>query len=299
MIYYLASERSAQAMRHFLETWGKALAERLTVVPYERIFCAEPVRLPEGTYIFSSLESYLGSRDPASALREDAGRLRRELAQAFGGGRVLNDPLSFMGRFDLLQALHERGLNRFAAHRAAELGVPGRFPLFLRPALGSLWDAPRLLNTAEEYRAAAGAALDPADTLAVEFCDTADAAGIYRKYACFIVGQRIVPRHVFFSRSWWVKEADLCEPQMVEEELEFLDANPHARALEEIARIANIAYGRIDYGMLRGRPQVWEINHTPLIATGIASKLSARDPVHRRFVTLFAQALDEIDPPAA
>ncbi len=298
MIYYLITQRHAFTMQTFLDDWGKALADRITIVLYERLFSSGSIVMPEGTYIFTSLGTDMGSRNPPARKRQLAGDLRRHLTERFGPARVLNDPGSSLARFDLLEALRKRGINRFAAYRVNDTRVPQRFPVFLRLGRGSQWDAPPLLKTREEYEAAVRSAGDLEDLLAVEFCDTADASGVYRKYSCFIVGGRIVPRHLLFSRNWLVKEADLYEPAMAEEELTFLESNPHAQVLGEVSRIANITYGRIDYALLDGQPQVWEINVTPMIVGHASREIPARRPVHLKFAKLFSAALQAIDSPA-
>jgi hypothetical protein len=75
-----------------------------------------------------------------------------------------------------------------------------------------------------------------------------------------VVGERTVPRHLFFSRNWQVKQADLVSPGQIAEELAYIEENPYAELLREVCRIARIGYGRIDYALLDGRPQIWEIN---------------------------------------
>jgi hypothetical protein len=300
MIYYLVSQRNAGTMQEFLGTWGKALAARITAVTFEDIFSRVVTRLPpQGTYIFTSLGASLGSFDPPSQARQLVCQLHRALVGIVGTARILNDPASTMRRFELLQVLWERGINRYAAYRTVDRAIPSRYPVFLRHAEGTQWDPPPLLANAEEYRSAIAAAGNLDGLLAIEFCDTADASGIYRKYSCFVVGDRIVPRHLFFSRRWWVKEADLYDPALRDEEMAFLESNPHAGILGEISRLAGFGYGRIDYSVLDGQLQIWEINDTPLISGGISSAISARAPVHRKFVEMFTVALDAFDPPAA
>ena len=96
-----------------------------------------------------------------------------------------------------------------------------------------------------------------------EFCDTRDASGLYRKYSAFAIGERIVPRHVFFSRDWLLKAPQLVAQELVAEELAYVRDNPHEAALREIFALARITYGRIDYALKDGRVQVWEINTNP------------------------------------
>jgi hypothetical protein len=99
----------------------------------------------------------------------------------------------------------------------------------------------------------------------VEFCDTADASGTYRKYSVFMIGGTIIPRHLIFSRKWVLKTADLGTHEMLQEEREYMKSNPDEHWAREVFALANVQYGRIDYGLLNGRPQVWEINTNPAV----------------------------------
>ena len=99
-----------------------------------------------------------------------------------------------------------------------------------------------------------------------EFCHTADEHGVYRKYAAFIVGDAIVPRHLFFRRDWQVKRNQLTDDAFLDEERKYMETNPHERRLREIFAAAQISYGRVDYALLDGEIQVWEINTNPVIA---------------------------------
>jgi hypothetical protein len=299
MIYYLVARRHAYTLHNLLGTWGKALAGRIKMLLYEDLFSGRSLRLPPATYIFTRRGRDMGSREPPSPVRKLSSDLHRNLVQVCGPSRVLNNPANFLSRLELLRALQERGINRFAACRVDDSAAPQRYPVFLRHDHGTLWQTPRLLGDKDQYDAAARSARGEEGLIAVEHCDTVDASGIYRKYACLIVGERIVPRHLFFSRNWLVKQADLCEPTMVDEELAFMSSNPHAGLLREVCRIANISYGRVDYALLDGRPQVWEINITPALVTDPAADAPARRPVHERFVRMFGEALDAIDAPPA
>jgi hypothetical protein len=213
---------------------------------------------------------------------------------------VLNNPGKVQFRYDLLRALHERGTNQFNIYRLRDRELPARFPVLIRRELGTEQSALPIVKNAHEFEAAVRGYRwlrgTVGDLVAVEFCETADAGGIYRKFGAFVVGGRIVPRHLFFSRNWMVKLADLAEPEMLEEEREYLARNPHADSLLECARLANIGYGRIDYSLLGDRPQIWEINMNPLIATRFSSDIPAREAAHRKFVELFLESLIALDP---
>lgn len=282
-------------MRGFLSTAGSALKGRVAIVTYERLLAQKQLRMPHGTYIFTSIGPSLGSHNPPSPVRQRVMRLHDMFLRQLGPARVLNDPSKSLRRFELLRQLHAGGLNRFRAYRAGEQNPAMRFPVFLRPEYGTVWDAPPLLPDPIMYESEAKRLQKPG-LIAIEFSDTADAAGNYRKYGCFVVGKRIVPRHLFKSRDWLVKKADIVDADTVREELDYLEANPHAEVLRRVCRMANIAYGRIDYALLDGKPQIWEINTTPQIITPPGEDVPERTPVHEKFTAAFVAAMDVIDP---
>ena len=137
------------------------------------------------------------------------------------------------------------------------------------------------------------------ELLLTEFCDTTDAAGVYRKFSTFIVGGRILPRHLFFSRQWMVKSWQLQKERYLREEAEYLDANPHEPQLRQIFSVARVDYGRIDYSLLDGQIQTWEINTNPMIVASGRGGSGARSGIHLRFAARMQKALEDFDTPAA
>jgi hypothetical protein len=64
--------------------------------------------------------------------------------------------------------------------------------------------------------------------LAIEFHNRPDAAGLYRKYAAFRVGDRILPQHMQVSEDGVVKrDSGRATGAHVAEELDHVRANPH------------------------------------------------------------------------
>jgi hypothetical protein len=107
------------------------------------------------------------------------------------------------------------------------------------------------------------------DLLVVEFCPTADSDGRFRKYGAYIVGDRIMPRHMSVNQHWMVKHAGSeYTREIILEENAYVLENPHEAELREIFALAGVEYGRIDYAVKDGRIQVWEINLTPTIGRG-------------------------------
>src|SRR5262249_42808207 len=95
------------------------------------------------------------------------------------------------------------------------------------PGAGPLLHTPEQLDAALVDLAARGRSRDP--YLIVEFDDTADRDGVYRKYSAFVVGSRLIPGHMLASKNWVTKRFDTQDEAWHREEREFVRANPHAR----------------------------------------------------------------------
>src|SRR5256885_1550580 len=199
----------------------------------------------------------------------------RQLLRRPADFRVLNEPTTLLRRYELLQKLHEAGINSFQAHRMNNGALPQRYPLFLRRESEHNGAISPMLNSREDLDRAVAAAVAKGvsrdDLLAVEYCDPSDAAGLFRKYSAFRIADRIIPRHLLRGRKWVVKLADSVDDGDVAEEEAFLASDPHAEQLKRIFELANVTYGRIDYALLDGQVQVWEINTNPTISVAPGS----------------------------
>ncbi len=306
MIHFLVPAAGKFGIDDYLAKYGVALADRVTPVTYEEL--PTRTRFERGTWILAGLER-LG---PASLALVTAVHSAMESA---GGFRTLNHPTRTLRRFELITELHRRGLNDFRAMRASRADLRAlRYPVFLRTENAHDGAMTGLLKSAEEVEAAIGNALVHghalADLLVVEFCDTSDADGCYRKYAAFVVGDRVVPRSLAYGKAWMLKHStsSFTRP-MVEEELAYVSSNPHAEQLREVFRIAGAEYGRIDYALKDGRVQTWEINLNPTIGRGLrpsrgmkplGPELEAiREETKGWFYRGFEAALREVDAGAA
>jgi hypothetical protein len=265
MVSFLVKAGQTHCMEEYLACWGSALAGRMQVIPYETL--ADEVRLVPGTYVFGALDHWL---EPELASRVHA------LAAALAGRpgfRVLNDPARALRRRDLLDRLYREGRNVFRAERATGDLRRLRFPVFLRNEHRHDRPASPLLHSVRQVEGAVAWAVLTGhrleDLLVVEFCDTSDAKGVYRKYAAFVVGERVIARSLSHSRHWMVKHgvSDFSR-DAVTEELEYVRGNPHAAQLAGLFRLAGVSYGRIDYSLHEGRVQAWEINLNPTIGRG-------------------------------
>ena len=298
MIYYFVTERHATSMRQFLERWGGAIVGRLAIVTYD-LLLAGRVEIPEqgGTYIFTNLGTLKSMpADAQSAIQA----LHDRLVENNGAARVLNNPARALLRYDLLRHLHERGINAFNAYRTDGPLQGLRYPCFIRHERASHYDEPALARDPQQY----GALLNGitwqhgtrAGFITVEFCDTVGPDGLYRKYGAFVIGEQIVPRHIHIGPSWHLRVAALSDPPQLEEEEAYVAANPHKHMLLECARAAGISYGRFDYGLLDGRPQIWEVN-TNAAFFGREMSIPQRWPALERFAAKYAAAMQALDPP--
>ena len=273
MIYYVVPEAHDRLIRDYLGLWGKDVAERLRVVHTETL--PTETLMPCGTYVLSAMDQYSsGMAAYVSAMYE---QLSHEQ-----GIRFLNQPRRTLQRFELLRQLHALGRNSFRAVRVTEDLTTLRYPVFVRDSHSHDGALSPLLNSPSEVESAIGRALvqgrSASRLMVVEFCDTADSNGYYRKYSAFVVGPHIIPRYLSVSREWMLKfSGGEFTPQLAEEELDYILANPHEAELRSVFGIAGVEYGRIDYAMKDGAVQVWEINLNPTIGRGLRAS-SGRVP---------------------
>jgi hypothetical protein len=240
--------------------------------------------VPEGLYIFADLERLPGedlikAEDVRTILMESGSRVR-----------VLNSPAHSMRRYDVLRTLHEHGINDFKVYRWSDGEQNWRYPVLLRYENGhnvfsSLIPTRQILDYEFRHAEETGRPLE--HLLIVEFCDTADRNGIYRRYNAFVVGDRVFPRNLCFSRKWllkrWWEMGDdelLANKELIAEEEAYVRMNPHADIIRKIFSLTKIEYGRIDYSMVGDSIRVWEINTNPHITYEGSDRGGLREWIH-------------------
>ncbi|MFA9479455.1 hypothetical protein ACERK3_14295 [Phycisphaerales bacterium AB-hyl4] len=296
MICYFVCSQHQYTIGHFLAGWGEVMADRVAVVPYESLV-GRPTIPAASCYIFSDVERLTPTRLAVAI------RIREHLEAANVGAktsdapRLLNHPVRTCRRYELLKMLHEKGVNDFRVHRLDESPESWRYPVFLRiendhggSRTQLLHDPPAVQQAMADLRQA-GVRLD--EVIATEFCDTSVESGIHRKYGAFVVGRQIIPRHLMFGSQWMLKEPELWDDQLRDEQRTYLETNPHAAALREICADAGVDYGRVDYGIVDGQVRVWEINTNPLIQQQVYQ--TQRDPyTHELFSDRIRKAFEEL-----
>ena len=286
---------SPRPPRDFLASYGRALASTLRVVLYEDLLAAR--RAPAGTWIFTDFDRL------TPAERDAAAEIWRRLEASGEPVRLLNHPLRAQRRHALLRGLRAAGLNDFDVYRLDELPAAPRFPVFVRveddhQGPRSELCAGRAALDAEVARLLASG-LSRESLLVTEYCAEPDAAGVFRKYGAYRVGERVFPNHLLFGREWRVKRRRRGEPELGDaaEERALLDANPHQAQLRRVFEQAGIEYGRADYGLVGGRIQIYEINTNPTLMG--ASRPADPDGAARkqRFADALVAALRALELP--
>lgn len=308
MIHYLLPADQDDHMRAYMKDWGGPVAEWFHLQGYETLLeeaGSDSIVLEPGTYILSALDQL------SPAMLRVVTALHEQLAGRTGF-RFLNHPSRTLRRFELLTELNRLDRSAVRAVRATGRLEELRYPVFIRGECSHDGALSPLLHSPREVVAALGRAVTmrgrrPRDLLVVEFCPTADRQGVYRKYAAFVVGERILARSLDVGRAWMLKHdrTEFSEPTLLEQR-DYVFGNPHARELAEIAAIAGVGYGRIDYAIKDGRIQVWEINLHPAIGRRgdgpVRNPVPAElEPLHRqtkeRFYAAFHAALAAVDTP--
>jgi len=294
MITFLVTGEHAYTIGPLKKGYGVPVPE-VASVSYAEI--TREATLRSGTYIFSDLERL---SDAELLWASDLFRC----ISASPGSRALNDPARVRVRYGLLRALHAAGLNGFDAHRADGIPRPGRFPVFVRrqsdhdAALSDLLPDQEALDACLEALMAKGESLR--GLVVIEFCAEPVRPGVFRRYGAFRVGDAVHLDHVVTQDSWNVKggAAGLATEEMYRQDDADIRANRFADAMRRAFEVAGIDYGRADFGVVEGRPQVYEINTNPSMSLPPHHSSKMRSATLQFARERFAELLWRIDLPA-
>jgi hypothetical protein len=275
-----------------LEGNGRFELRRMT---YERVLTRR--RLPRATYLFTDLDR-LNFWELQLAARLHA-CLRR------AGLRVLNDPARVHLRFGLLRTLKENGYNRFDAWRVEDprRPAPQDYPVFLRTEaahrgnLTDLLETPEALEDAVEQALAKG--IPRRDLLAIQYCAQPLRPGLFRKLAAFRVGERMVTSLAVHESRWTAKygEQGIASAEDYADEHASIRDNRYGEPLRAAFEAAGAEYGRADFALVDGRPQVYEINTNPNIKRMTAHPFPVRLEAARLFDAALLDAFAALDTP--
>jgi hypothetical protein len=250
-------------------------------------------RLKRATYIFGDTDR-LSSWD-----LERAAYLYCELAAT--GCRVLNDPARVRQRFDLLRTLKIRKINRFNVWRVEDGELPDRFPVFLRTQSAHRGPISDLLGSTEEVAGAVDQALREGfprkELMLVEYCAEPFRDNLFRKLAEFRIGELMVPSLCVHENRWSVNQGALGIADQVayDDEYEIARTNRYGEAIRGAFEAGEIQYGRADFGLVGGQPQIYEINTNPHVARvtkhPFPIRIEAEKLIHDRLIEAF-QSID-------
>lgn len=284
MITFFIASKHRYTITPFLTRWPNNVSQRLRLVTYENLHRVHDIR--PGLFVFSDIDRLTSTQKGIAAAMHQA------LAAHFGKDCVLNDPCGVLKRHDFLEALWREGINTHRAYTWAERQGIVKYPVFLRRANDHYGPRSPLLHNPDDlhrqYRRLQRVPRFRNRLIVIEFCDTRDADGLYRKFSAFRIGERIVPGHVIFSEDWVAKDSP--PGPCRDEEKAYLEGNPHRALLMRIFRLARIEYGRIDYGLAKGRIQVWEINTNPTLVGEQEKYSEEKRAVRQQLVSGLADA---------
>lgn len=245
------------------------------------------------TYVFTDMDrlSLSGLARAASCFRH---------LQSYGM-RVLNDPARFHSRVGLLRRLYQLGINRFNAYRVEENCDPQRWPVFLRTEGDHDHPASDLLHTPEGVAAAISRAVDrgvPRSALiVVEYAAEPVRPGLFRKLALFRIGAGSAAHICAHEDGWLVKYGKLgiAPEDLYRDELRIVSDNPYWPDLQRVFELAAIDYGRVDFGLVAGAVQIYEINTNPQIQFPDEHPSAFRLESNRVFKANYLAALRALD----
>jgi hypothetical protein len=264
---------------------------RVEVITYDTLLNAKAA--PRATYVFTDMDRLSLWQLRLAAL------MFRKLRDR--GLRALNDPARVLSRWGLLRALHLAGINDFNAYRVEESVRPRRWPVFLRAEGAHLGPISDLLHdwsqVAAEVERAVAKGAPVTGLLIVEYAAEPVLPGLYRKFGSFRMGPAGFA-HICVHDDHWVAKTGkmgIATPALYEEELQIVRENPYGAPLARVFDLGGIDYGRVDFGLVQGRPQIYEINTNPEIVFGDEHPSSVRQESYRLFQRNYLESLRAID----
>ena len=220
-------------------------------------------KLPKATYIFTDRE-----RMDLWELRV-YGALFQHLQKAGVGYRAINDPARMLNRRSLLRALNTERINDFNAYSVTEKLKPTRFPVFLRREHDHGQPLTDLLYTEQELEQALANMRhngEPDDgVLIIEYCAEPVTETLFRKLSAYQIGDQTLFYNCVHENNWLVKSGTInsASETLYQEEQTMICNNAFADVISKAFGIANIDYGRVDFGLVNGKVQIYEINTNP------------------------------------
>lgn len=271
------------------------MAERpvIRVMTYDSLMRSRWLR--RASYVFTDIDRLShGDLEHASVLYLEMKR---------GGLVVWNNPATVKIRYPLLRALHTAGLNDFNVYRIDDLNSAVRYPVFLRNTYGHTGPLTDLLHKPEDLNrsidAAIASGVPEQNLIVIEYAAEPVREGVFRKHAAYRLGGEIIPHVSAHDTAWMIKAGQIgcADESFYVEEQEHVKTNPYSATLQRAFEIANVEYGRVDYGIAKGRVQVYEINSNPTITPPKPHPSPARGVTRALAWENFLKGLNTLDSP--
>lgn len=268
MIHFITTSKHTYTIQTFLDEWAPEIAGFIKIMTYDELI--HQTTFQKGAYFFTDIE-----RLPTH-VRLLSDHIWQKMAEC-NSMQLFNRPETSMRRYELLTTLYAKSKNKFQIRRLNDDFSNLKYPVFLRGENDHTGNISAILYNKSELKKALKIAIDKGkrvnELIVVEYLDVSDSEGNFIKYSAFIFGNKIVPRHIAYSKEWMVKYQSYIDQKIIEAEIAFMTDNPHEQELREIFKLAGIDYGRIDYSLLNGKVQVWEINTNPMIIRSMSDYL--------------------------
>ena len=259
MLAFIISEDHQYAVRDVLETRHHPLHGRIFILSY-REFLSLP-QLPRATYLFLDIERLTPER------LVTVPRRIAQLEKAMPGIRIVNRPERIVDRMTIMRRLTEAGINDFRVLPVTHPPEDLRYPVFLRGMQDHEGPRSTLIGTPAELTRAVAELPEPEGFAITEYIDARNAEGLHEKRSYMRIGAALFPAARDVSRNW-VCKGEYSNPEGVaqpEIELAFLTGTEDRDALERAFAATGIEYGRADYAIVDGKPQLFEINTNPWV----------------------------------
>lgn len=221
-------------------------------------------RLPRAVYILTDFDRL----HPWQI--EVAARFRHRLLDQ--GLTVLNDPRRFVPRASFLKRLYLEGINQFDCWLPAQGEMPERYPVFLRTIHAHRGVESDVLANEAEAMAALEAALADGrvicDLVFVEYAAQADPeTGKFRKHACYGINGKMIRALTVTEHNWVAKAGSVGAASEVNYQQDLAEHTqyPQTELMKHVFELSGVEFGRVDYGMVDGKPQIYELNSNPTI----------------------------------
>lgn len=224
-------------------------------------------KLPSATYIFTMVDRLDANE------RRLAGKIYRHINEAGIGFKALNDPASALGRYRLLRRLHENNINKFNAYLAIDRPKPKSFPVFIRQLSVSLPPLTGLLKNQDELDqqiielAKRGEPLE--DLVVIEYCSEPYMGEHFVKMSAYRINDQYFTDLFIYSKGWYVKwnGPDVAPANAAAIEWDLLHRNAYVEEAKKVFELANVEYGRVDFSLVGGQTQFYEVNFNPQFTT--------------------------------